>query len=55
MMLIFLLCGVAQQKRLVQGELVQRERECGGRGDGRDGVINCVVLGMAGEEDEDEK
>lgn len=26
MMLIFLLCGVARQKRFVQGEPVQRER-----------------------------
>lgn len=27
------MCGVAQQKRLVQGELVQRERERGGKGE----------------------
>lgn len=34
MMLIFVLCGVARQKRFVQGDPVQRERECG-RGGGR--------------------
>lgn len=34
MMLIFLLCGVARQKRLVQGDPVQREHESGGGGGG---------------------